>query len=900
MKLHHRFVACPAPPRRCRFSTAGVPFSVLPAKSPSARCVRAESLEFATLKLLEWPSVCRQLSVFTSTSMGASAAESGSIPLGRTPGESLRLLELTSAAMAIPLPLDFSEVKDISTVVDAAVSGEVLSIGHICAVIKTLRAVRTLNERLKEIISEFLHSHRCRALLEILESCSFPIELEQQIQHCIDCDLSVVLDRASDELEMIRSERKTNMENLESLLKRVSTQICSAGGISKPIITKRRSRMCVAVRSTHRYLVPGGVVLNSSSSGATYFMEPREAVDLNNLEVSLSDAEKIEEQIILTFLSGEIVKSSFQIKSFLDCVLEVDLAFARAGHARWIQGICPDIEFPGYQDRELNALIVDVTNVRHPLLLGCSLSKTNDLAASMYANSSGMKFGNVETGLDRGISNDLPVPVDFKIAHGVKVVVISGPNTGGKTASLKTLGLISIMLKAGMYLPASKLPRLPWFDVVAADIGDSQSLEQNLSTFSGHIAQLCGILKVATQKSLVLVDEIGSGTDPSEGLALSTSILEYLKHRVSLAVVTTHYAGLTRLKEKSAEFENAAMEFSPDSMQPTYRILWQSDGESNALAIAQKVGFDWKVIEGAKSWVKKLMPENMEKLNTLLYQSLAEERNTLQVQAERAADSLSEILQLYNKLANEADGINDREAALKAKQTEDLQHELQLVNTRIDGIVHDFEEQLKNSSPHHRARLLKEAESAIALVVEAHRPSVDARVDETVGNTYALRIGDQVLAESFGNKLVTVIEAPASDNTVLIQCGKIRARVNASSIKPAGRSSNSDASALRLRSQGQGMKRRRNMNSDGVISYSPRVQTSKNTLDLRGMRVEESRLQLDISIGSAPPNSIIFIIHGMGTGVLKEHVLEILRRHPRVAKFEHESPINNGCTVAYI
>lgn len=264
----------------------------------------------------------------------------------------------------------------------------------------------------------------------------------------MDCNFSIILDQASEELEIIRLERKTNMENLEAMLKKISSQVFQAGGIDRPLVTKRRSRMCVAIRTTHRSLLRDGIVLDSSSSGATYFMEPREAIELNNMEVSLSNAEKMEEQAILSYLSSEISESSDQIKYLLDRVMEVDLAFARAAHAQWMNGVCPDF----------SALSVDVSSIHHPLLLESSLRNISS-------------------------SSGFPVPIDIKIGSGVRVVVISGPNTGGKTASMKTLGLASIMLKAGMYLPAQDNPQLPWFDLVLADIGDRQVIGFSNLTF---------------------------------------------------------------------------------------------------------------------------------------------------------------------------------------------------------------------------------------------------------------------------------------------------------------------------------------------------------------------------------------------------------------------------------
>ncbi|CAK9181792.1 unnamed protein product [Ilex paraguariensis] len=619
------------------------------------RLTLAESLQSETLKTLEWPSVCTQLSAFTSTTMGISAAQDGRIPLGRSPEESKRLLAQTSAAVALPRPLDFSGIDDISEILNSSVAGKLASISELCAVKRTLKSARALLEQLEELSLESDSPETYSPLVEILQNCNFLMELEQKIEFCIDCNFSIILDRASEDLEIIRSERKRNMENLESLLKKVSAKIFQSGGIDRPLVTKRRSRMCVGIRASHRSLLPEGVILNVSSSGATYFMEPKEAVDLNNMEVRLSNSEKIEEQAILSLLTSEIVESETEIIYLLDKVLELDLAFARATHAQWINGVCPVLSSDGsdciQSDRTDYSFSVDIETIQHPLLLEASLKRQPVLVASKSESSFSLEEGNgmMSAEISSGAS-DFPVPIDIKIGCGTKVVVISGPNTGGKTASMKTLGLASVMLKAGMYLPARNHPRLPWFDLILADIGDSQSLEQSLSTFSGHILRLCKILEVASEKSLVLIDEIGSGTDPSEGVALSSSILQYLKDRINLAVVTTHYADLTRLKEKDTRFENAAMEFSLETLQPTYQILWGTMGESNALSIAKSIGFDEKIITCAQTWVEKLMPEKLQKRKGLLYQSLMEERNRLETQARRAASLHSEIMDLYHEV----------------------------------------------------------------------------------------------------------------------------------------------------------------------------------------------------------------------------------------------------------
>ncbi|XP_073146231.1 uncharacterized protein [Henckelia pumila] len=874
MKIPHSFII---------FNT--LPPPRLSAASQSQPLKLADSLQAETLKILEWPSVCKQLSAFTSTPMGLHAANSADIPLGKNPFESKRLLAQTSAAVALSGPLDFSGVQDVSAVIDASVAGEMLSIGELCSVGRTLRSARSLLEQLEEISSRFDSPNRLSPLLEILQNCDFLIELEQKIGFCINCDFSVILDQASEELEIIRSERKRNMENLGSMMRRIATQIFQSGGNDRPLVTTRRSRMCVAIKTKHRHLLPKGVVLDSSSSGATYFMEPREAVELNNLEVRLSNSEKMEEQAILSLLSAEISQSSRKIKFLLDRVLELDLVFARASHAGWMSGVCPNFSSDSCEDSKHYSLSVDLEGVQHPLLLESSLKKSLPSSGQdTFAENSDIVSGALS----------FPVPIDIKIKPGKKVVVISGPNTGGKTASMKTLGLASIMSKAGMYLPAQNNPLLPWFDLVLADIGDHQSLEQSLSTFSGHISRICKILEVASEKTLVLLDEIGSGTDPSEGVALSASILQYLKGRVNLAVVTTHYADLTRLKEKDARFENAAMEFSLESLQPTYRILWGSMGESNALSIAKTIGFDEKIILGAQSWIKKLKPEKMQKRNSLLFQSLTEERNTLETQAKKASSLHSDIMKLYNEILEEADDLDQREAALKAKETQQIRKELKIVKTRIDSVVQQFENDLTTTTPDQSNSLLKKSESSIASIIQAYQISENFPADRT--SFHIPEIGEQVRVKGLGIKLATVVEAPANDDTVLVQYGKIRARANLGSISALKDADGALSSTPRSKRQ---------VRIKSVIyglyeTYSPVVQTSKNTLDLRGMRAEEAKLNVDMALNASGVNSVLFIIHGMGTGVLKELVLELLRNHPRVAKFEQENPMNYGCTVAYI
>ncbi|VVA95684.1 unnamed protein product [Arabis nemorensis] len=853
-----------------RISRAASPCALRATSSENSQ----SSIENQTLEVLEWSSLCNQLSPFASTTMGLSATKNADIPVGNSPEESKTLLDETAAALAAMETMEsrrlgLSEIIDLSQIVERAMAGQVLTVRELCSVRTTLMASTSTFRKLREAAN---NDNRVKPLVGILEGCDFKKTLEQKIGFCIDCNMSMILDRASDDLEMIRSERKRNMERLGSLLKQVSIRIFQAGGIDKPLITQRRSRMCVAIRASHKSLLPGGVVLSVSSSRVTCFMEPKEAIELNNMEVRHANSEKAEEMAILSILTSEVSDAQRAILHLLDRILELDIAFARASHAKWMNGVCPKVTSENTKTLEL---VVDIDSAQHPLLLGSVLGSS--------------KGGDI-----------FPVPIDIKVESGTKVVVISGPNTGGKTALLKTLGLISLMSKSGMYLPAKNSPRLPWFDLILADIGDPQSLEQNLSTFSGHISRICQILDIVSENSLVLLDEICSGTDPSEGVALATSILQYIKNRVNVAVVSTHYGDLTRLKDNESQFQNAAMEFCIETLQPTFRVLWGSTGESNALRVAKSIGFNRRILEKAHKWTDKLKPEQEVERKGSLFQSLVEERNKLNRQATKTAAFHRDLMNLYRELEHESHDLGKREKALMKKETQKVQEDLNSAKSKMQKLVAEFESQLETTQADQYNTLILKTEEAVADIIEACCPNnLVASAEEAYGD-YSPQAGEKVLVSGLGDKLGTVVEEPGDDDeTVLVQHGKIRVRIKRKDIKPLPRSRTSETPNRSLLS-----KRQINIKELGSVlqmqSEPVRVQTSKNTLDLRGMRAEEAIHQLDMAISGRDSGSILFIIHGMGTGVIKELVLERLRKHSRVSRYEQANPMNHGCTVAYI
>ncbi|CAN8320515.1 unnamed protein product [Cochlearia groenlandica] len=855
----------------------GSPLSVLRASSSD----ESESIENQTLEVLEWRALCNQLSPFASTSMGLSATKNSEIRVGNSPGESNRLLDETAAALAVMESqhrrLGLSEIQDLSEIVERSMSGQVLTVRELCAVRSTLIAAKSAFKKLGEA-ADF--DKRIKPLVDILEDCDFNDTLQHKIGFCIDCNMSLmILDRASEDLEMIRSERRRNIENLDSLLKKVSIRIFQSGGIDKPLVTKRRSRMCVAIRATHKSLLPGGVVLSVSNSRVTSFIEPKEAVELNNMEVRYANSEKAEEMAILSILTCQVSEAYKHILYLLDRILQLDIAFARASHAKWINGVYPNLgkgEQQHTSSSSSSSLAVDIDSAQHPLLLGSVLGTTpnpND--------------GNI-----------FPVPIDIKVESRANVVIVSGPNTGGKTALLKTLGLLSLMSKSGMFLPATNCPKLPWFDHILADIGDPQSLEQSLSTFSGHISRIRQILDIVTENSLVLLDEICSGTDPSEGVALATSILQYIKHRVNVAVVSTHYGDLSRLKDNEPQFQNAAMEFSMETLQPTFRVLWGSTGSSNALRVAKSIGFNGRILEHAHKWTEKLNPEKEVERKGSLFHSLVEERSKLNLQATKASSFHRDLMNLYHELEHEAHDLEKHEKALMKKETQSVEEDLVSAKSEMQKLVAEFESQLKITQADQYNSLILKTEEAVADIIEGYCPNDYVSMEEERFIDYSPQAGEKVLVTGLGDKLGTVVQEPGNDGeTVLVQHGKMRVRIKRKDIRPLPRStSNQTANRskrhVKLKELGSVLQMQKEL--------PVRIQTSKNTLDLRGKRVEEAIHELEMFISGRESGSILFIIHGMGTGVIKELVLERLRKHARVSSYEQSNPMNHGCTVAYI
>lgn len=410
----------------------------------------------------------------------------------------------------------------------------------------------------------------CTALLA--DVATLP-ELEQRLKFAIE-EGGRIADRASAALEGLRRQwqelRSRRRDKLQDVIRRWSAHL------QDTVIAERHGRPVLAVKAGAGGQCPG-MVHDSSASGSTVFVEPKSVVDLGNRLADLDGRIREEEQRVLAALSAAVAEQVDGLFALMAVLLQLDLALARGRYGQWLGAVPPSLEASSDAPFTLQ-------NLRHPLLVW----------------------------QERRQQGPAVVPVSVDVSPALRVVAITGPNTGGKTVTLKSLGLAALMARAGLWLPCTGSPALPWCAQVLADIGDEQSLQQSLSTFSGHVKRIGRILEALDSgpaPALVLLDEVGAGTDPSEGSALATALLRTLADRARLTVATTHFGELKALKYNDSRFENASVAFDSETLSPSYHLLWGIPGRSNALAIATRLGLDAGVIAEARSLLSPVVTE---------------------------------------------------------------------------------------------------------------------------------------------------------------------------------------------------------------------------------------------------------------------------------------------------
>ena len=639
--------------------------------------------------------------------------------------------------------------------------------------------------------------------------------LEEKIFTCI-VNEEEVADNASPALASIRRKIRAASQRVRDQLDKLIHSQAHQKHLQESIVTQRGGRYVVPVKAEFRGEVPG-LVHDTSASGATVFVEPMSVVEANNEIRVLRSDEQDEIARILLELSGEAGSFADSIIESYHYAVELDLIFAKAQVAYKMKAVVPQVGEDGK---------IALHAARHPL-----------------------------------IAKEKVVPTDITLGVEFDTLIITGPNTGGKTVALKTIGLLTLMAMCGLMIPAGEGSRISVFQHILADIGDEQSIEQSLSTFSSHMVNIIHIFEVADNSSLILLDELGAGTDPVEGAALAEAIIQELRGRGVRLACTTHYAELKAYAIQTPGVENGSCEFDVATLRPTYRLLIGVPGKSNAFAITQRLGMDTAIVDRARELVSR-EGNAFEQVVGRLEEDRRKMEDELEALRASAAQAKANA-EASQRLKDEAEAQAKKEIDRARQEAAQI---VQKTRQRADALVGELEElrrqKNKQLSAEQKARLrsgLKELESS--------SDPVHQRRDDNYVLPRPLVVGDEVLLYDI-DKEATVLELP-KDGTVLVQAGIIKTRV------PLGN--------VRLLSKRQLKKK----NPTRTVTKNVSTPETSSSLDLRGQTVEEALMEVDnfLDRASRMHLSQVTIIHGKGTGALRTAVQQHLRRCSQVKSF---------------
>ncbi|MBN8200782.1 MULTISPECIES: endonuclease MutS2 [Bacillaceae] len=777
------------------------------------------------LKILEFTKVKEQLLEHVSSSLGRKKA------LNILPStdyeEVIRRQEETDEAVTVlrikgNVPL--GGIFDIRPHVKRAVIGGMLSPQELNQISSTIHASRQMKRFIEEFADE---ESSLPILLGYTDKIIVLADLETAIRNAVD-DNGEVLDSASETLRSLRNQLRTKesrvRERLESMIRSSSAQKM----LSDAIITIRNDRFVIPVKQEYRGHY-GGIIHDQSSSGQTLFIEPASIVQLNNELQGIRVKEQQEIERILIVLSGQTADNSSELETIVDVLGEVDFTFAKARYSKRIKASKPKINNEGK---------ISLFKARHPLIP-----------------------------MDEVVANDI------KLGSEYSTIVITGPNTGGKTVTLKTVGLCTLMAQAGLQIPALDGSETAVFGNVYADIGDEQSIEQSLSTFSSHMVNIVGILDQVDFNSLVLFDELGAGTDPQEGAALAISILDEVYKRGARVIATTHYPELKAYGYNREGVINASVEFDIETLSPTYKLLIGVPGRSNAFEISKRLGLNDQVIDTARSYIgaDTNQVENM-------IASLEESRRQAEADMEEANDFLKSAEKLHKDLQKQMAEFYEQKDAMHEKAAEKAGNIVEKAKAEAEEIIRDLR----------KMRMEKHAEVKEHELIEAKKRLSDAAPQmssvknklKPINNKHVFEAGDEVKVLSFGQK--GHLLEKVSDNEWQVQIGILKMKVAEKDLEY--------------------IKSPKPVETKPVATVKGKDFHVSLELDLRGERYENALLRVEKYIDDALLAGYprVSIIHGKGTGALRQGVQEYLKNHRSVKKIRFGEAGEGGTGVTVV
>lgn len=680
-----------------------------------------------------------------------------------------------------------------------------LSTGELLGIASCLKAARIAKDILAKEVGEESYLYNLAGLLITHRSA------EEEINRCI-INEDEIFDGASPALARIRRAMRLANEKVREKLNSMIRSTAYQKYLQEPIITIRNGRFVIPVKQEYRQQVPG-LIHDQSSSGATLFIEPSAAVELGNEYKKLLAEEADEIERILTELTAMLAPYADEIREDLNIMGQIDLVFAKAKLSRELNAVMPRLNRNNY---------VRIVRGRHPL-----------------------------------IPADRVVPIDIWIGRDYRSLIITGPNTGGKTVTLKIVGLFALMVQSGIFVPANEGSEFPVFEHIYADIGDEQSIEQSLSTFSSHMKNIVGILDKADENSLVLLDELGAGTDPIEGAALAMSILEELNDRHCICVSTTHYSEIKAFAMTHEGMENASMEFDIDRLCPTYRLYIGIPGKSNAFEISSRLGLPNSIIDKAKGFLKGEDVRFEDIISSAQSQHrIAEEERKM------AEEARAELEKLRADAERERRKLDEDRNRLQAKAKEDAKRIVADTKREMEKLIVEIRS-IKDIDRSAADRVIQAARDTLRATETAVNEKEAIKKEDNTKPPKTVRAGDTVNIVTLDQK-ATVLSAPYSKGEVMVQAGVMKLNVKLKDIRLI---EEKKASAP----------------TSGKVGLGAGKQVGLE-LDVRGMLVDEANIMVDRYLDDAYNAGLseVNIIHGKGTGALRAGVQAFLKRHPLV------------------
>ncbi|MED4729146.1 endonuclease MutS2 [Aneurinibacillus migulanus] len=768
-------------------------------------------MEARTFITLEFNKVIEQLSAYASSSLGREKIEA------LTPSteyeEVQRRQQATyegSTVLRLRGSAPLGGIRDIRPACKRASMGGMLNPTELLDIASTLYG----GGRLKTFIASLVEQTSLPLLEELLGQVERLQGLENEVNRAID-ENGVVVDSASSTLSQIRSQirgaEKRVRERLEQMTRNSNTQKM----LQDPIVTIRNDRFVIPVKQEYRHVF-GGIVHDQSASGATLFIEPQVVVNISNDLRELKLKEEREVEKILHALTAQVAEVVDVLLHNVACLAEADFIFAKAAYAHALKATQPAINNDGY---------LRIKKGRHPLIPAAQV-----------------------------------VPIDVELGKEYTAIVVTGPNTGGKTVSLKTVGLFSLMAMSGLHIPAEDGSEMTIFESIYADIGDEQSIEQSLSTFSSHMTNISNILQHVNHRSLILFDELGAGTDPTEGAALAMSIIDYVHERGARLIATTHYSELKAYAYERSRMINASVEFDEVTLRPTYRLLVGIPGRSNAFAIAARLGLPEKVLDQARNFVKTEESE----IDTMIA-SLEENQRKAETERREVERLRGELEQARRELESELSGLDERKDRLYQQAEEEARTAVEKARKEAEMIIADLRQIAKEERAGIKDHKLIEARKRLEEATPSLRKKKKPKKSNVPLNQQPLEVGDEVRVLSFNQK--GEIVGRVSDKEFQVQIGIVKMNVKADNLEK--------------------LKAAKPQVTQNITKIRSTRDPVRIELDVRGNTVEDAIIQIDKYLDEALLDGLnqVSVIHGKGTGALGLGIQKYLRGHRLVKSF---------------